>query len=138
MGEFEMDAWYFSPFPEEYGKASKLFVCEWCLKYMQLQKTLLCHNCKKRQPPGREIYRRGNISMFEVDGGEDKVYCQNLCLLAKVFLDHKTLYFDVQPFMFYILTEVNIVRPRSFCLPNSLLFVGLQRCFPPPQGCTLP
>lgn len=45
--------------------------------------------------------------MFEVDGGEDKVYCQNLCLLAKVFLDHKTLYFDVQPFMFYIMTEVS-------------------------------
>ena len=44
-----MDAWYFSPFPEEYGKASKLFVCEWCLKYMQMQKTLECHNCKKRQ-----------------------------------------------------------------------------------------
>lgn len=26
---------------------------------------------------------------------------QNLCLLAKLFLDHKTLYFDVQPFLFY-------------------------------------
>jgi hypothetical protein len=29
MGQFEMDAWYFSPYPEEYGKASKLYVCEW-------------------------------------------------------------------------------------------------------------
>jgi histone acetyltransferase MYST1 len=24
MGEFEMSAWYFSPFPEEFGKAPKL------------------------------------------------------------------------------------------------------------------
>lgn len=30
---------------------------------------------------------------------------QNLCLIAKLFLDHKTLYYDVDPFLFYILTE---------------------------------
>ena len=34
-----------------------------------------------------------------------QLYCQNLCLLAKLFLDHKTLYFDVEPFLFYVLTE---------------------------------
>jgi GNAT superfamily N-acetyltransferase len=28
-------------------------------------------------------------------------------LLAKLFLDHKTLYFDVSPFLFYVLTEDN-------------------------------
>lgn len=33
--------------------------------------------------------------------------CQNLCLLAKLFLDHKTLYYDVDPFWFYIVTEVD-------------------------------
>jgi len=92
MGEFEMDAWYFSPFPEEYGKVTKLYVCEWCLKYMQHKKTLECHQCPTRQPPGREIYRRGKISVFEVDGKDNKVYCQNLCLLAKVFLGKGTSY----------------------------------------------
>ena len=30
---------------------------------------------------------------------------QNLCLLAKLFLDHKTLYFDVDKFLFYVVTE---------------------------------
>lgn len=34
-----------------------------------------------------------------------KIYCQNLCLLAKLFLDHKTLYYDVEPFLFYVLTK---------------------------------
>jgi GNAT superfamily N-acetyltransferase len=29
-------------------------------------------------------------------------YCQRLCLLGKLFLDHKTLYFDVAPFLFYV------------------------------------
>ena len=45
--------------------------------------------------------------MFEVDGKDNKIYCQNLCLLAKLFLDHKTLYYDVDPFLFYIMTEVD-------------------------------
>jgi len=42
---------------------------------------------------------------LEVDGKKNKIYCQNLCLLAKLFLDHKTLYYDVEPFLFYILCE---------------------------------
>lgn len=45
--------------------------------------------------------------MFEVDGRTNKIYCQNLCLLAKLFLDHKTLYYDVDPFMFFVLCEVD-------------------------------
>lgn len=32
-------------------------------------------------------------------------YAQNLCLLAKLFLDHKTLYYDTDPFLFYVMTE---------------------------------
>lgn len=35
----------------------------------------------------------------------NKIYCQNLCLLAKLFLDHKTLYYDVEPFLFYAVTK---------------------------------
>lgn len=61
--------------------------------------------CAMRHPPGDEIYREGNISIFEVDGRKNKIYCQNLCLLAKMFLDHKTLYYDVEPFLFYVMTE---------------------------------
>uniref|UniRef100_A0A1I7X3E0 histone acetyltransferase n=1 Tax=Heterorhabditis bacteriophora TaxID=37862 RepID=A0A1I7X3E0_HETBA len=29
----------------------------------------------------------------------------NLCLIAKLFLDHKTLYYDVEPFLFYVVTK---------------------------------
>ncbi|KAG7492137.1 hypothetical protein MATL_G00011340 [Megalops atlanticus] len=108
-GTFEIDAWYFSPFPEDYGKQPKLWICEYCLKYMKYEKTFRYHvsQCQWRQPPGKEIYRKSNISVYEVDGRDHKIYCQNLCLLAKLFLDHKTLYFDVEPFIFYILTEVD-------------------------------
>uniref|UniRef100_A0A5S6QAM2 histone acetyltransferase n=1 Tax=Trichuris muris TaxID=70415 RepID=A0A5S6QAM2_TRIMR len=30
---------------------------------------------------------------------------ENLCLLAKLFLDHKSLYYDTEPFLFYVFTE---------------------------------
>lgn len=63
--------------------------------------------CTLRQPPGKEIYRKGTLSIYEADGKEHKIYAQNLCLIAKLFLDHKTLYFDVEPFLFYILCEID-------------------------------
>lgn len=34
-----------------------------------------------------------------------QIYCQNLCLLSKMFLDHKSLFYDVEPFLFYVMTE---------------------------------
>ena len=40
-----------------------------------------------------------------MDGKKEKLYCQNLCYLAKLFLDHKTLYYDVDLFLFYVLCE---------------------------------
>lgn len=107
MGHFEMDVWYQAPYPDEFSRLSKIFLCEFCLKYMRSATIMRRHisKCVWKHPPGDEIYRKGNISVFEVDGQKNKVYCQNLCLLAKLFLDHKTLYFDVEPFLFYVMTE---------------------------------
>ena len=107
MGRYEVETWYYSPFPAEYCDTERLFVCEFCLKYMKKKKTLQRHKakCDLKHPPGDEIYREGNLSVFEVDGKLNKIYCQNLCLLAKLFLDHKTLYYDVDPFLFYVLCE---------------------------------
>jgi histone acetyltransferase MYST1 len=110
MGGWEVEAWYFSPYPDEYSQVDTLYVCEYCLKYMRYAHTFTTHrslcDCGRR-PPGREIYRHGDISVMEVDGKEARVYCQNLCLLAKLFLDHKTLYYDVDPFMFYVICHVD-------------------------------
>ncbi|XP_029655757.1 histone acetyltransferase esa1-like [Octopus sinensis] len=74
--------------------------------------------CQMTFPPGNEIYRHGNIAVFEVDGNNDKIYCQNLCLLSRLFLLHKTLYYDVEPFMFYVM----ILRPQSASVEGD--FVG--------------
>lgn len=52
IGNFEIDAWYFSPFPEDYGKQPKLWICEYCLKYMKYEKTFRYHlvsDCQLQQ-----------------------------------------------------------------------------------------
>ncbi|KAG0209439.1 hypothetical protein BGX28_010322 [Mortierella sp. GBA30] len=107
FGDWEIDTWYVAPYPEEYSQHPILYICEFCLKYMKSSFMAVRHRlkCAMRHPPGDEIYREGNISIFEVDGRKNKIYCQNLCLMAKMFLDHKTLYYDVEPFLFYVMTE---------------------------------
>ncbi|KAI9022875.1 acyl-CoA N-acyltransferase [Phycomyces nitens] len=109
MGCFLIDVWYLAPYPEEYSRLEILHVCEFCLKYMKSAFVAKRHKlkCPTRYPPGDEIYRDKELSVFEVDGRKNKIYCQNLCLLAKMFLDHKTLYYDVEPFLFYVLTETD-------------------------------
>merc|ERR1719471_708946 len=107
FGRFDITTWYCSPYPQEYARLPKLFLCEFCLQYMKSRSILDRHvsKCPWRHPPGVEIYRKDGMSVFEVDGNTNKIYCQNLCLLVKLFLDHKTLYYDVEPFLFYVLTQ---------------------------------
>ncbi|GFR41961.1 hypothetical protein Agub_g2758 [Astrephomene gubernaculifera] len=109
LGRHEMDTWYFSPFPPEFKDVKKLYCCEYSLHFFKRRSQMLrhLHKCGMRHPPGNEIYRNGNICMFEVDGKKEKAFCQNLCYLAKLFLDHKTLYYDVDLFLFYILCELD-------------------------------
>ncbi|XP_041116966.1 histone acetyltransferase KAT6B-like isoform X1 [Polyodon spathula] len=107
FGKYEIHTWYSSPYPQEYSRLQKLYLCEFCLKYMKSKNILKRHSkkCGWFHPPANEIYRKDNLSVFEVDGNVSKIFCQNLCLLAKLFLDHKTLYYDVEPFLFYVLTK---------------------------------
>uniref|UniRef100_A0AAZ3QXS7 histone acetyltransferase n=1 Tax=Oncorhynchus tshawytscha TaxID=74940 RepID=A0AAZ3QXS7_ONCTS len=107
FGKYEIQTWHSSPYPPEYSRLQKLYLCEFCLKYMRCKNILQRHakKCGWFQPPANEIYRKDDLSVFEVDGNVSKLFCQNLCLLAKLFLDHKTLYYDVEPFLFYILTK---------------------------------
>ncbi|KAI9009483.1 acyl-CoA N-acyltransferase [Gaertneriomyces semiglobifer] len=117
FGPYEIQTWYNSPYPEEYNDQGLLYICEFCFKYMKSGFVAGRHKrkCPLRNPPGDEIYRDGTTSIFEVDGRKNKIYCQNLCLLSKLFLDHKTLYYDVEPFLFYIMTETT---------PQGCRFIG--------------
>lgn len=107
LGKHKIDTWYFSPYPEEYTLNDTVHICEFCLTYFNSRTRMDRHRlkCELSHPPGNEIYRHGGVSFFEIDGHKQRTYCRNLCLLSKLFLDHKTLYYDVNPFLYYIMTQ---------------------------------
>ncbi|KAL0881171.1 hypothetical protein ABMA27_002283 [Loxostege sticticalis] len=109
MGKFMMEVWYQSPYPGDAARVPRLFVCEFCLNHHTSATGATRHRakCVWRHPPGDEVYRKDNLSVWQVDGRKHKQYCQQLCLLAKFFLDHKTLYYDVEPFLFYVMTNAD-------------------------------
>ncbi|KAI0962849.1 hypothetical protein AcW1_000102 [Taiwanofungus camphoratus] len=89
-----------------------LWVCDKCFKYMAegLSWELHVKKCTRRHPPGRKVYQRGAHIIWEVDGAKEKLYCQNLSLFGKLFIDIKTLFFDCDNFLFYILTDADSQR----------------------------
>lgn len=113
LGKYCMECWYFSPFPKELfakGFAECLYFCEYSLRFFGSKEELIHFQEKgfaqqslPLHPPGHEIYRDDTLSMFELDGSIERIYCQNLCYFAKLFLDHKTLFWDVDAFLFYVL-----------------------------------
>ncbi|OII77111.1 MOZ SAS family protein [Cryptosporidium andersoni] len=107
MGSYMVDTWYYSPYPKEVQNSDILYICEYCLSFFRYPSEYNRHQkgCFMFYPPGNELLRCNGLSMFEVDGRLARVYCENLCFLSKLFLDHKTLYNSVHLFLFYILTE---------------------------------
>ncbi|KRH92153.1 Histone acetyltransferase (MYST family), partial [Pseudoloma neurophilia] len=101
---------YSSPFN---NLSDKIFICHICFSYFDEKISLDRHKLKclifKKENgtfcDKNLVYKENLLKIFEIDGEEDTILCRNLCLLAKCFLDHKTLYHDVEPFLFYILYE---------------------------------
>ncbi|OUM69491.1 hypothetical protein PIROE2DRAFT_52948 [Piromyces sp. E2] len=109
IGQHLVDTWYFSPYPEEFTRSLLVYICEFCLEPFGSKRCFERHRlkCTLQHPPGNEIYRKDDLSFFEIDGRKQKRWCRNLCLLSKLFLDHKTLYYDVDPFLFYVMTKTD-------------------------------
>lgn len=82
-----MEAWFVSAFPS----VDILHLCKYCLRCFCSLTTIKLHAvsifqpptviiimntqklCPWRHPPGKEIYRDGTISIFEVDGEQHQV-----------------------------------------------------------------
>jgi len=87
----------------------EIFICEFCMQmFISTQELDMYHapRCLRRCPPGTEIYRdvTQNLLLFEVDGIVQRGYCERLSLMSRLFLEHKSVDYDMTPFLFYILT----------------------------------
>ena len=87
MGRFEVDTWYFSPFPDDFAQQRKLYICEFTLKYMKKRKTYLqhCERERARQPPGRLIYKMEPVALHRDRCAYTHIYIyiNNKCLSQK-------------------------------------------------------
>ena len=113
-----VDCWYYSPYPAPYRALPLLHICGFCFAYFDSQAALTAHwlsPCPLHHPPGLEVYRddAAGVSVWEVDGARHRLYCANVCLLSKLFIDHKTAIYDTDPFLFYLLTRH---LPNGHCL----------------------
>ena len=72
LGIYEIDTWYSSLYPQEYARLHKLFICEFCLKYMKSKQVLERHMvgsfvCKNHQIPNTNqlnFHYRPNVNYF--------------------------------------------------------------------------
>jgi hypothetical protein len=118
FADFKMKAWYFTPVPEPFQDLNTLFCCEFCMEFFRSDREFAvhCRSCVATHPPGDEIYRNGRVCVYEVDGLFAAQYCVHLCLITKLFLFHKTQYYDTRLFHFYIvcLLDVRGAHPVGF------------------------
>lgn len=108
LGDLLFKTWYQSIYPETLvnKETDRLYVCRWCFRYttdahIYGKHTRACEN--RTTPPGTKVYEHAGYSVWEVDGEANKLFGQNLCLFSKLFLDHKSVFFDVGSFLFYVL-----------------------------------
>ncbi|CAN9432344.1 unnamed protein product [Alternaria alternata] len=109
FGSLLIQPWYPSFYPEELvgRRVERLYVCQWCFKYSRELLGFIGHlkACPLRNtpPPGVNVYTKDNYSLYEIDGEKHKLYAQNLSLFAKLFLDTKSVFYDVTTFLYYLL-----------------------------------
>jgi MOZ/SAS family len=95
---------------------SLLYICPFCFRYTPHQSAYVAHLRHHQQlrkvdaelPPvpasAIPVYSYDGYSVWEIDGETEKLYCQNLSLFGKLFLEQKSVFFDTGGFLYYVLT----------------------------------
>lgn len=87
----------------------KLYVCQYCFKYTDKQHHLAHHQTvcplNTRYPSmGKLLYRDDESPYFitHVRGFKHQLFCQTLSLFGKLFLEDKSVYYNVDAFDYYL------------------------------------
>lgn len=108
FGNYRIDTWYYSRIHVSDNNYDTLYVCPTCLA---LEINLLAYayhlrECTFLRPPGRIIYddAERDIRVYEIDAYINQLYCMRFARIAKFFIEHKVICYDICPFMFYVVT----------------------------------
>ncbi|KAK5075912.1 SAS complex subunit [Exophiala xenobiotica] len=115
----------------------KLHVCPYCFKYgtspVDYVSHLQVHVAGIEADPGDwwpvprtalKVYEWNGYTVWDVDGEQEKLYCQNLSLFAKLFLEQKSVFFDTAGFHYFVLTYSPVNEPST---PNAAKSRGRRR-----------
>ena len=86
-----------------------LYVCDFCFKYstdraLMAQHRAICPLNKAYPPLGTLVYAdsKSRRVIKRIRGFRHELFCQNLALFGKLFLDDKSVYYNVDAFDFYV------------------------------------
>lgn len=82
-----------------------LYVCPYCFKFTDEETEWEQHtNCCafRTKLPGKVMYNDGELVVRKVKGIHHKLFCQCMCLMAKFFLDNKSMFYHLDYFDFYV------------------------------------
>lgn len=104
----------------------KLHACPFCFRYTVNSGDYALHIQKhvsetERDPEGwlpvpqsaLKVYEWDGYTVWDIDGEQEKLYCQNLSLFAKLFLEQKSVFFDTSGFHYFVLTYSSPNLPTS-------------------------
>lgn len=92
-----------------------LHVCPYCFAYSPSVEPYIAHlkhhrKQQKEDPewspvPGsaEKVYEFEGYAVHKIDGQREKLYCQNLSLFGKLFLEQKSVFFDTSGFWYHVL-----------------------------------
>lgn len=87
---------------------NKNYFCDLCL--LNFEKCAFQrHIIKCKTILGTLIYKEKTLKIYMFDGEKHINYCRRLCTIGKMFIDHKTLLYDVEPFEFYVLYQNDLL-----------------------------
>lgn len=106
-----------------------LYLCDFCFKYTSNKAKMGLHmsTCplnKPFPPVGTLVYAdtRGKHLIKKVRGFRNELFCQNLSLFGKLFLDDKSVYYNVEAYDFYILYGVSKEHEKQNLMNSDVTY----------------
>ena len=92
-----------------------IHACPYCFAYSPSVESytahLKHHRSRQKEDPqwcpvpesAEKVYEWGGYAVYKIDGEKEKLYCQQLSLFGKLFLEQKSVFFDTSGFWYHVL-----------------------------------
>lgn len=120
IGNYEFDTWYGnSALKLNQNSLDLLHICPFCFKYTPLEQSIRQHlgQCVIRTTlPGQSVYQSDEMTIRRIKGYQFPLFTQCMALLAKFFLDNKSVFYNINSYDFYVAygKDEGVIKPMGF------------------------